>query len=192
MAGVKGRSGGRNAKTAAELKQSGTFRADRHGGIENPEPPVGVPAVPEGLSGLALSEWRRMISRLETSHTLAVVDDGILEQHCKLYAETEAIAQAQIEVGASIDILEDNLSDIEKDQLVQVFQEITKLRGLESKYTTQLQSGRAKLKAFFVEFGLTPAARSRVKVTSAKEDDKTKVSPLAKLQAANRAIRAVK
>lgn len=189
MPGTK-RSGGNGAKTVAELKRDGTYRADRHAGIENPEPPEGEPVPPKPLEGDAAEEWARMVESLKACKTVTAVDAHALYQYCQMFAETEAIAVAKLEVAASIDILEDNLGDIAKDQLVQVFQEITKLRQLESRCISQLQSGRMKIRAYLVEFGLTPAARGRVKVTHGKTQH-APVSPLERLQAQQRSLRAV-
>src|SRR6185436_20366349 len=91
MAGVKGRSGGHNAKTIEELALAGTFRNDRHAGVRSPEPPMGVPEPPKALRGQARLEWDRMIGRLASSKTLSSVDDGALYQYCQLFSETEAI-----------------------------------------------------------------------------------------------------
>lgn len=190
MAGVKGRSGGRNAKTRAQLSMDGTFRPDRHAGLSNPEPPSGKPEPPKVLEGDALEEWNRMVGRLEVSRTLTKVDDAVLYQYCRLFAETEALAVSQLETASSIDIMEENLSGLEGSELVQAFQEITKLRQLESRYGTQIRQGRMALRTYLVEFGMTPAARSRVKVTG--EDEQQPKSALASLQQRAKAIRLVR
>ena len=191
MAGVPGRSGGRNAKTRQQHELEGTLNATRHKDLATPDVPNGVPDVPAGLEGLALDEWHRMIARLQACRTLAKVDDAVLFQYCRMFAETEAIAVTQAETNASVQVLEENLAGIEKDQVVSVFQEITKLRQLEARYTTQVRQGRVALRAYLVEFGMTPAARSRVRVVSSGEDEHTK-SPLARLQQQARTLRAVK
>ena len=191
MAGVRGRSGGRNAKTAAAHRVNGTFTPSRHAGFENPEPPTGTPTAPKSLTGDAADEWGRMVARLEKSKTLSVVDDGVLYQYCRLFAETEAIAVAQEETAASIGILEENLRGLESEEMVAAIQEITKLRSLEARYTTQIRQGRVALRTYLVEFGLTPAARSRVKVLNAEGDGK-KTSPLARIQSQAQGISRVK
>lgn len=190
MPGVRGRSGGRNALTTQEHQQQGTFRADRHGDTPSPEPPVGVPTSPKELTGDAADEWGRMVHRLSASKTLSIVDDAVLYQYCQLFAETERIAITQLETAATIDIVEENLGHVKGPDLTAAIQEITKLRQLESRYTSQIQRGRGLLRTFLVEFGLTPAARSRVKVIGSEKSGTAK-SPLAALQAQARALRAV-
>lgn len=193
MPGVRGRSGGRNAKTIEQLKVEGTYDPSRHAGIENPEPPRGVPTPPKELQGDARAEWDRMIRRLELSRTLSVVDDAALYQYCQLFAATEAIAVAQETTGSSIDLIQDTLGALERGEILAAIQEISKLRQLEARYTTQIRQGRMALRTYLVEFGLTPAARSRVKVTGGqKNQNEQPKSPFAALQAKARQLRAVK
>lgn len=171
MAGVAGRSGGRNAKTVQEHQQRGTYRNDHHGGSTNPDPERGAPEPPKPIEGEVRAEWDRMLVRLKDMGTLSVVDGAALYQYCSLFAETEALAVSKLETAASIDLLEENLRGIDKDDLVACFHEITKLRQLESRYGVQIRQGRMAIRSYLVEFGLTPAARSRVKI--AKPDAPT-------------------
>jgi P27 family predicted phage terminase small subunit len=176
MAGVRGRSGGRNAKTVKAHKLQGTFQKVRHGGVKNPEPPAGVPVPPKPLAGDALHEWNRMLARLAVSKTLSSVDDGVLYQYCQMFAETEGIALAQEETAATVRILQENLDGLHElsfEDLLAAAQEITKLRKLEAGYITKVRQGRMALRTYLVEFGLTPASRGRVKLTDAapKKDE---------------------
>lgn len=170
MPGVPGRSGGHNAKLRKDHELRGTYRRDRHAHVSNPAPPMEAPAQPVPLEGPALEEWGRMVERLRLSGTLARVDDGVLYQHCRVYAETEALAESRDEVAASVKILEENLAGLQGEDLVACFQEIGKLRKLQAHYSNQIRQGRMAMRVFFVEFGLSPASRSRVKV-AAKPDD---------------------
>ena len=176
MAGVRGRSGGRNAKTRAMHVVEGTFRKDRHGDVVNPDPPIGRPEKPKALNEYASMEWDRMIARLEHSHTLSVVDDAALFQACSLYAETEHIAVQREKTEATIDKLEDALSRLDDGDLVAAVREVTTLKQLEYRYVNQIRQGRMAVRAYLIEFGLTPAARGRVKAT----DDGSK-KPASKL-----------
>jgi P27 family predicted phage terminase small subunit len=165
-------SGGRNAKSAQMHVLTGTFRQDRHGDAIAPEPPKGRPEPPVELSEVARAEWDRMVIRLEQSGTLSRVDDAAVYQYARLFAETEQLAVSRDDTSGSIRIMEDNLAGIEGGDLVPVFQEITKLRQLEKGYATSIRQGRMAIRQYLVEFGMTPAARSRVKVP--KSDDTPK------------------
>lgn len=165
MPGVKGqRSGGHNAKTVLEHKLGGTWRQDRHGQVRNPEPPEGFPEPSKPLSGDAAEEWDRMIDRLRLCKTLSSVDGGALYQYCRMFAETEALLVRQDEIAGAIDVLEQSLGDFTGPELLAAFQELTKMRQLESRYTAQIRQGRMGQRVFLVEFGLTPASRGRVKL----------------------------
>jgi phage terminase small subunit len=170
MPGVKGRSGGHNAKTVGAHKLQGTFQKVRHGSIRNPEPPSGAPERPKEMQGDAAEEWDRMLDRLRQSKTLSGVDGGALYQYCQMFAETEALVIRQLEISASVDILEESLGDFKGPELLAAFQELTKMRKLESGYTSQIRQGRMGQRVFLVEFGLTPASRGRVKIPDQKPE----------------------
>lgn len=157
-------SGGRNRKSAQAHKLQGTFQKVRHAGVTTPTAPKGRPLPPKDLAGDAKAEWGRMVGRLETMGTLSSVDDAALYQYARLFAETEAIAVTQLETAATIDLLEENLHGEDRENLVLVVQEISKLKHLESRYTTQIRQGRMAIRQFLVELGMTPSARSRVKI----------------------------
>lgn len=146
----------------------GTFQPSRHAGHDVPESPGGVPESPKKLSGDAAKEWDRMIGRLQAMGSLSRVDDAALYQYCRLFAETEELFVTKGETAASIDILEENIGDLHDADLVAAFQEITKLRMLEARYGVQIRQGRMSIRQYLVEFGLTPSARSRVKLPAAK------------------------
>jgi hypothetical protein len=99
--------------------------------------------------------------------TVSRVDGLIVEQYARLFVETAAIAVTQSEVSASVAVLEENLSGLTGAELVQCFQEITKLRQLEARYTGQIRQGRMAQRQYLIELGLTPASRSRGTVRTA-------------------------
>ena len=173
MAGVAGRSGGRNAKTSQEHELAGTVRTNRHD-FDSPSPPKIKPSPPKELEADALAEWEAMIGRLEVSGTLTLVDDAAIYQYCRLYAETEEIAIDRQHLEAAVDRLEENLGDLKGEDFVKLVQELTQQRKLISKCTDQLRSGRLALRAYLVEFGMTPAARSRVKLPKGATVQKSK------------------
>lgn len=189
MAGVKGRSGGRNRKSTQLHIIAGTFRQDRHGDGETPEPPKGDPKPPLPLAGEAKAEWDRMVERLKASHTLATVDDGALYQYVQLHAETEGIKAdtnrarkdlaAARKLSATLKRTAQKLEGAELidaiDKIVQVQDKVVRLHLLIAKETQQLRMGHMALRIYLVEFGMTPAARSRVKVPAGREKPKSAV-----------------
>jgi P27 family predicted phage terminase small subunit len=163
-------SGGRNKKTLRAHALAGTGRRDRGTkktptSADAPDPPVGRPPIPIGLIGPALDEWTRMVGRLEAAKTLSIVDDAALFQYCSLFAETEAIVVAHranvalvVKLQKAIDKLRDG------ELIVEAITQIVQLKKLEVKSTAQLRQGHMALRQYLVELGMTPAARSRVKV----------------------------
>lgn len=165
--------------------------------IEAPEPPKGRPPIPVGLIGPGLEEWARMVLRLEAAKTLSTVDDAVLYQYCCLFAETEAVLVAQrgtvallITLQAGIDRwnrLVDRLEAAEAaktlseaafvqsvldrgtygNQITEAIAQVVQLKKLEAKYPTQLRQGHMALRQYLVEFGMTPAARTRVTPSTA-------------------------
>jgi hypothetical protein len=163
MASVKGmRTGGKNKKAATTHVLQGTFRKQRHGQASAPDHvPGGIPEPPEGLPEAVLQQWHVTVAFLEAMGTVSRVDALVVEQYSRLFVETAQIAVTQSEVGASIAILEENLSGLDGAEVVQCFQEITKLRQLEARYATQIRQGRMAQRQYLIELCLTPASRSR-------------------------------
>lgn len=117
-----------------------------------------------------------MVVRLDLSGTLSRVDDAALYQYCHLFAETEDMARMQREAGDTARILRENFDGNEEldftDQLAAA-QEINKSLKLEASYATAVRQGRMAIRQYLVEFGMTPAARARVKAPPKKELSKT-------------------
>ena len=164
MAGVAGRSGGRNAKTVRQHTLEGTTRVARHSGYANAEPPMGDPPMPDGLDAVAAAEWTRMVERLRKSQTLAVTDDGALFQYCCLFSETEASAARQVVNEARVERLESALGELSGGDLVEAMRAIAMLTRAIGRGEPHIRQCRMAIRAYLVEFGQTPAARSRVRV----------------------------
>lgn len=193
-----------HALTGTGRKDRGT-QAPATASTDVPDPPKGRPAIPIGLVGPALEEWNRMVVRLEAAKTLSTVDDAALYQYCCLFAETEAIVVAQrgtiallVPLVAAVERWNRLVDRLEKAelattmtdealvqsiidrakygvQIVEATAQIVQLKKLEAKYPTQLRQGHMAVRQFLVEFGMTPAARSRVQPAV---DTEKPVSPL--------------
>lgn len=196
MAGVKGqRSGGHNAKSVDELQVQGTYDPSRHAGIDNPLPVPGIPKVPAKLGKVGRREWHRTIEFLEANRTLSRELAAGLFAYCRLFEEQEAVVAGRRERKARIEMIEESLKELKGDQLVEAISCLTKMEILNSRDSTQIRQYASAIRPYLVEFGLTPASRSRVRLVPIKQRSKGKEpseqSPLEKLQAAQRKLRAV-
>lgn len=167
MAGVKGRSGGHNAKTVKQHRLEGTLRKSRHAGVRNPDPPE-VPAEtlkpPVPLKAAERAEWKRMVARLQTAKTLTQVDDAALLQLVRLFVETEEIVKEHREVKTLSAQLKRVIRKLEGSDLVRAVAEIVKLQQILAGHRRDLRLGHLAMRQYIVEFGLTPSSRGRVKL----------------------------
>ncbi len=149
MAGTSS-SGGRNRKSAAQHRLEGTFQASRASGASSdaPDPPKGRPSSPKPLKGESLAEWTRMTDRLELAGTLSVVDDAVLYRYCRLHARAERLERYVGRLRSVFYV--DHLGN------PKVHPGVAQLRAYDQ-----------ALRVYLVEFGMTPAARSRVRVPQA-------------------------
>jgi P27 family predicted phage terminase small subunit len=158
-------SGGRNRKSQRAHALAGTGRKDRGTAktapTTDPDPPQGRPVPPTTLKGEARAEWDRMVDRLEASKTLSIVDDAVLYRYCQLHARAER--------------LERNIAELKSPFYVDSVGNPKVHPGF-----AQLRAYDQALRGYLVEFGMTPAARSRVKVP----DTPAPVDPFAEFAAA--------
>ena len=143
-------SGGRNRKSQREHALGGTGRKGRGTSIETaidaPDPPKGRPIPPKTLTGEARVEWDRMVVRLKASKTLlSVVDDAVLYRYCQLHARAERLER---EIANLPDAF--YIDHVGNPKVHPAF--------------AQIRAYDQALRGYLVEFGMTPAARSRVKV----------------------------
>lgn len=157
-------SGGRNRKSTTLHLLQGTFRPHRHGGVETPEPPQGKPTPPGVLSKVARAEWDRMVARLEQTRALSIVDDAALYQYACLFGEVEEQKGEAARLRKLSKDLKDQAGDLDGEQLVEAIGQIVTLQHLINRQTTQLRQGHMAIRQYLVEFGMTPSARTRVKL----------------------------
>lgn len=105
-----------------------------------------------------------MVGRLTETGALAKVDDAALYQYCQLFAETEGIRTDTLAIRRLSSQLKQAIQKLNGDALVRAVGEIVKLQALIAKETQQLRQGHMALRQYLVEFGMTPAARPRVKL----------------------------
>ncbi len=143
MSGVKGRSG-RKALPRAVKELSGTFRADQH---NVNEPILGAlvtaPRCPGHLKGVAQKTWREMAKLLVSMRVLTAVDLCALEVLCVVYARWYEAESKLKEYGMML---------------------ISAGRVYPSPYIQIAKNSEKEMRAWMLEFGLTPSSRSRVSV----------------------------
>lgn len=147
MSGRPGRSGPR-AKPAALHLVDGTHRKSRHGDARAIRDRVQrnraarLPCPPNWLSSYAKTEWKRMAQLLRDQGMLEQVDRAALATYCRAWSQ---------------------LRDAEK--LIQE-QGLTVTGGSGGEKlnpaVTAASQAQKQIKDFCVEYGMTPAARSRV------------------------------
>jgi P27 family predicted phage terminase small subunit len=147
--GGKG-SGGSNQKPTALKKLLGNPGKRK---LNNAEPvaPKGVPEMPKFLNGEARAEWRRIIPILINMGVLTVADGKALGAYCSAYSQLVK-AEAAIEkfglICATLD-QETGVAELKVNPAVRVKSDALR-----------------HMKSFLLEFGLTPASRSKLKINA--------------------------
>ena len=112
-----------------------------------PTPPRGDKEPPRGLEGLALEKWQEMVDLLSSMGVYTQADRGPLQRYCLMWEQW---------VGLEKHCREHGSTQITQTGYSQVTAEATLVKSL-----------RSELLAIERQFGLTPAARSSIKVTDA-------------------------
>lgn len=145
--GGKG-SGGSNRKPTALKKFLGN-PGKRKLNDREPEARKGVPEMPRFLNGEARAEWKRIIPILCDMGVLTVADGKALGAYCSAYSQLVK-AEAAIEkyglICATLD-------------------QQTGVAVLKVNPAVRIKSDSLRhMKSFLLEFGLTPASRSKLKI----------------------------
>ena len=127
----------------------GTERADRKNPRE-PQPPKGMPPVPENLTAEELIEWGRNCERLQTMGVLSEVDGMALEQLCVVTCEVRRLTLKLRDADTIV------VTTTQKEQ-------VEKLNPL----WAQLNVARKRQHDLWAAFGLDPSSRTRVHTVQA-------------------------
>jgi len=147
--GGKG-SGGSNRKPTALKKFLGN-PGKRKLNDKEPAAPKGVPEMPRFLTIEARAEWKRIVPILCNMGLLTVADGKALAAYCSAYAQL-AKAEAAIEKYGI---------------LLATLDQITGVGELKVNPAVRVKSDALRqMKSFLIEFGLTPASRSKLKINA--------------------------
>ena len=115
--------------------------------------------MPEHLSPAAREEWKRIVPELLALGVLAKIDRGALSAYCTCHAMALAAEAAITEKGLFVEEVKPERRVIgHKQKRNPAIQTITQFLQLKRSY--------------LIEFGLTPASRSRLKVEKPAEPDR--------------------
>jgi P27 family predicted phage terminase small subunit len=139
---------GRKPKPTEAHKREGTFRQDRH--AARAKAAAGVPDAPMSLSAEAAKEWKRVVKLLAEAGLVAKLDRSALALYCQSWADywaAKAIVEKEgwMAVGSTGNVIEHPAA-----------------KCMQRAWAQCLQAAR--------EFGLTPAARSSIKLGGTSKD----------------------
>lgn len=135
-------------KIPTELKiLRGTTRDDRVA-PDAPKPPTEIPTKPKHLSAEAAREWKRITVELAVLGLLTRIDRAALAMYCTAWGRhlrCEALIAKSIKEGGIGELSKTRFGDLSVDPLVTLSAESAKLAH-----------------RFLIEFGMTPASRTRI------------------------------
>lgn len=116
-----------------------------------PKPKVKRPTAPRFLEGEAKKEWNRMVKLLLALNLVTEVDRAALAAYCQAWARWIEAEEAIRSDGMVIETDKGNL--------------------IQSPYVGIANQAMKQMRAFLVEFGMTPSSRSRVSVPPVDDGD---------------------
>lgn len=119
---------------------------------EEPKPTIGAPEMPRGMSHVARREWRLMSAHLLKLGVLSVIDGKALAMYCAAYSDWEEADKECKKKGSWIEVMG-------------AFGNVWKLAPWFNARCTCAKM----MKSFLIEFGMTPASRTRLKIEKKSE-----------------------
>jgi P27 family predicted phage terminase small subunit len=127
---------------------------------KEPKADLGEPDMPPDLSIVAQQEWKSIVPDLQRLGVLARVDGKALAAYCHCYARWFEAERDITRLGL---IVEEIVTDKEGEEI-----------GSRYKRNPAVSISNEALKlmrAYLVEFGMTPSSRSRIRVDKPSEPD---------------------
>jgi P27 family predicted phage terminase small subunit len=120
----------------------------------------GVPEMPDGLGEVAAKEWRSIVPELVQLGVLSKVDGKALAAYCHSFARW---FQAERDV--------EKYGVIVEEPILLMGAATGFFRLKKNPACNVSETAMKTMKSFLVEFGMTPAARSRIRIDKRKEAD---------------------
>jgi P27 family predicted phage terminase small subunit len=157
----------------AILKLRGSKRARAR--QAEPQPPAGAPAKPTTLSAGESAAWDRLVAETLALKVLTAPDRGMLQLAAEVESQVADLSRYRREHGNTV---------IKRDDRGVV------IAVSSAPWVRQEHALRAQLKGLYEQLGLSPAARTRVRVEAVP--DAAETDPLSALMAKRVPLRAVK
>ena len=145
-----GKRGPAPVPTALKILSAG--RGRRPKASTEPAPTLGEPEMPAWLNDEAKAEWCRIVPELSAVGVLTVVDRAALAAYCAAWSELRAATNLIDKEGRLIDVDVYARESGEKVGARRVVHPAVKLQ----------REAFGLVKAFLVEFGLSPSSRTRI------------------------------
>jgi len=153
---------GRTPKPTALRKLQGN-PGKRPINVAAPAPAPGEPIMPAGLSAAAQAEWRAIVPELLTLGVLSVTDGKALAAYCHNFSRWMEAEEEIVRLGL---VLEEAITIGEGETRI-----ITGYKYKRNPAVTISNDAQKLMKSFLIEFGLTPASRSRVHANKKSDEE---------------------
>lgn len=144
-----------NPAKPTELKKIENNPGKRPINHDEPEPTLGMPPMPDGLSPNAKRAWTRIGKLVEDMGVMTHADSLALERLAGIYSEMISYQKLIESRGEIIETGRDN-----GDMVVKANPAVAMLADADRRFRNYLN-----------DFGLTPASRSKVKIQKGKKKD---------------------
>jgi P27 family predicted phage terminase small subunit len=120
---------------------------------DEPQLQIERPTMPRRMSPVAKEAWKRFAPLLEVMGVLTKVDSGALERLCETYAEIADYQNQIARCGSTYSTVTEHGQEVIRPHPA----------------VAMLSAADRRFKTYLTEFGLTPAARAKVKVEGKKK-----------------------
>lgn len=146
-----------------------------------PQPDAGEPEMPPGLLPLAQAEWRRIVPELLRLEVLSKIDGKALAGYCMAYARWMQAEADVAKYGLTIEepvvdtvtgqqrFLGEGISVSGDGDLIRTGRPLFRLKR--NPAISVSHDAQKLMKSFLVEFGMTPAARTRLRVEKSEKSE---------------------
>lgn len=125
---------------------------------EEPKVELGRPEMPKGLRKTAQREWKNITRELLTLGVLSVVDGKALAMYCDAYADWEEAQKQCVKEGMWY-----------SEPVINSIGLVVGYKHKQSPWFNVKCTAMKMMKCFLIEYGLTPASRTKLKIEKKSE-----------------------